>query len=212
MGQNKILLLSFLILIFSSDILGQKLDSSFYHKYNIYKSVDSVVYTETFHKNGTLMTEGWIIHETARNNQNIYNIIVPKDEITYFEHLVGIHNDYNDKGLLISTTNIPLDHESEISEVVYDEYGNIAKSVIRKEKETLSLNQNGINTKSDYTRNSQGNEYYIVKLYKKGKIYSESRYVDGWTKDGCWKWFQEDGSLRKQVYYQNGKKINHNCE
>ncbi len=158
------------------------------------------------------MTEGWTIHETAQNNQNIFNILVPESQILYFEHLIGVHKDYSDEGLLISITNIPLDHKSEISEVVYDKQGNIYKSILRKEKEKLSLKENGIGTKSDMTRNSQGNEYYIVKMYKEGKIHSESRYINGWNKDGCWKWFNNDGTIKKQKFYRNGKKVKNLCE
>ena len=206
--MKKLIIVSFLMLIINK-VFGQESDSSFFFKYNHLEFVDSVFYQKQFYPNRKIKHKGWVIIASLKETQKLGNIRGIKGEITPFEQNVGIHNYFNEDGSKMKDIIIPSDLISGTEEKIYDKKGLLKKRVFYIEKKDLTFDKKDVKDKE--TKDKSNMELMKFEFYLKGKLWYTEEYDSNMKKNGCWKVYNKNESIKSEKYYQNGELISKKC-
>ena len=187
-----IILKSFLI------VSGQTLDSSFYFRIKKLDATAELHYEKQYFGNGNPMYEGWCR-------------IIPVDPFDYpnidlrnFDSAniqIGLWKYYYKNEKVRMTSDYSIYGNDTSFEKGFDRKGKIKYENKYIMKQPLPLDKSGSYNKTAAGINEF--EYFTFKKYFQGVIILLGSFSSG-KKNGEWKWFDQKGTLKKTIIYNNG--------
>jgi antitoxin component YwqK of YwqJK toxin-antitoxin module len=206
-------LLFILIVCCSLNGFGQETDSTIYKKYINIESVDSIFYQKQYYGNKVLWHEGWVMCETTEGEQGIGRVIISDKVSTHFFYNFGVHKYYKPNGKVKSISELSNDFISENKETFFNSKGEITRVVLWKNKNPSIYTSSEVRktVKDRKVKDFKYEEYVKFQWYHKGKLSWTEEYLTNRVKNGCWKIYKNDGTLKNEKLYKNGKLISKSC-